>query len=161
MWIAYALCAGVWIWVAVAADDEVAGHFDMSGNVTRWDTKWSFLGVLGGVILVLGVLCALARRLIGRVPGQMVNLPGRSAHDYWTAPENRPDFDRKMSADLEWLGAATALLIAWIVGVAGSATDDGVDVWILAAPTVLYVVAVLAYTAYVVWGGRYRVPRTD
>jgi hypothetical protein len=51
-----------------------------------------------------------------KVPASMVNLPSRKMHEYWTAAENRPELNRKMAEDLEWIGAATALLFAWITG---------------------------------------------
>lgn len=80
-------------------------------------------------------------------------------HDYWTAPENRPTLNRKMAEDLDWMGAATALLLAWIVGVSGSTVGDSVSVWVLAVPTTLYLLAILAYVVFIIKGGRYRVPK--
>jgi hypothetical protein len=59
---------------------------------------------------------------------------------------------------LDWIGVSTNLLLAWFGGVAGTTADDGANVWVLAVPTGLYMLAVLGYTVFIVRGGRYRVP---
>ncbi|WP_255285216.1 hypothetical protein [Rhodococcus globerulus] len=41
-----------------------------------------------------------------------------------------------------------------MAAVAGTSTDGSVDTWLLVAPTVLYLVGVLGYCAYMIWGGR-------
>ncbi|MDV8069807.1 hypothetical protein R4P64_25060 [Rhodococcus sp. IEGM 1366] len=156
LWLAFGAFAIAWTWVAATAGDEIPGHFDASGAVTRWDSKWSFLGPIGGICLGLTLAFGSARFLIPRVPGHAISIAN---HRYWTDPVNRAEFDRRISEDLEWLGAATALLLAWIAAVAGTSTDGSVDTWLLVAPTVLYLVGVLGYCAYMIWGGRYRVPQ--
>ena len=147
------------IWVAVTAGDRVPAHFDGSGQVDRMESKLSFLLTMGGIGFAIIGLFASIGWWFPKVPGSMVNLPSRTMHEYWTAAENRPELNRKMAEDLEWIGAATALLFAWITGVAGATTGDSVGVWVLAVPTALYLLAVLGYVVFVVKGGRYRVSK--
>lgn len=158
LWIAFAVFVGVWVWVAVTAAADVPGHFDASGAVTRWDSKWSFLLPIGGIGVALTAVFAGARWLLPRVPGHAINLPNRSAHQFWTSPAHRGEFDRRIAEDLEWLGAATLLLLAWMMGVSGTTTGDSASGWALGVPTVLYLAGVLGYCAYMIWGPRYRVP---
>lgn len=158
LWLAFAVFTGVWMWLAVTAGPEVPGHFDGSGEVTRWDSKWSFLLPIGGVAAAVTAVFAAARRLLPRISGRAINLPNRAAHRYWTSPANRGEFDRRVAEDLEWIGAATLLLLAWMMGVSGQTTGTGVSSWALVVPTVLYLAGVLGYCAHMVAGARYRVP---
>ncbi|WP_415977066.1 hypothetical protein [Rhodococcus sp. 077-4] len=150
---------GVLIWVAVTAGDVLPAHFTASGQVDRVETKSSFLLTTGGIGLVLIGFFASVGWWLPRLPAQLVNLPSRRMHDYWTASENRPALNRKMAEDLDWMGAATALLLAWIVGVSGRTVGHSVSAWVLAVPTALYLLAILGYTVFIIKGGRYRVPK--
>ncbi|MDZ7914725.1 MAG: hypothetical protein U5N21_14310 [Rhodococcus sp. (in: high G+C Gram-positive bacteria)] len=150
---------GALIWVGVTAGDQVPAHFDGSGQVDRMETKLSFLLTMGGVGFAMIVLFASIGWWFPKVPATMVNLPSRTMHEYWTAAENRPELNRKMAEDLEWIGAATALLFAWITGVAGATTGGSVSMWVLAVPTAIYMLSILGYVVFVVKGGRYRVPK--
>ena len=134
-------------------------HFDGSGQVDRTESKQSFLLTMGGIGFALVGLFASTAWWFPKIPASMVNLPSRTVHEYWTAAENRPELNRKMAEDLEWIGAGTALLLAWITGVAGATTGDSVSVWVLAVPTGLYMLAIVGYVVYIVKGGRYRVPK--
>lgn len=73
-------------------------------------------------------------------------------------PCNRAEFDRKIGADIQTIVAATVLLLAWVLAVSGSATGDAVSTGVLDAPIITYLVSILGYCAYLVWGARYRVP---
>ncbi|WP_255182516.1 hypothetical protein [Rhodococcus sp. 06-1460-1B] len=150
---------GALMWVAVTAGDVLPAHFTGSGRVDRVESKSSFLLTTGGIGFVLIGFFASVGWWLPRLPAQLVNLPSRRMHDYWTAPENRPTLNRKMAEDLDWMGAATALLLAWIVGVSGSTVGHSVSVWVLAVPTVLYLLAILGYVVFIIKGGRYRVPK--
>jgi hypothetical protein len=114
---------------------------------------------MGGIGFAMIGLFASIGRWFPKVPASMVNLPSRTMHEYWTAPENRPELNRKMAEDFGWIGAATALLFACITGVAGATTGDSVSIWVLAVPTALYLLAILGYVVFVVKGGRYRMPK--
>ena len=145
--------------VGVVAGDEVPAHFDGSGNVTRMESTAPFLLVTGGIGLAIALLFGTARRWIPKVPAQLINMPSVKTHDYWTAPEQRPQLDRMIAEDLEWVGAATMVLIAWVAAVSGTTTGKSVGVWMLVVPTVLYTVGVVGYVVFVISSGRYRVPK--
>ncbi|MGF0313640.1 hypothetical protein [Rhodococcus sp. IEGM1428] len=150
---------GSLVWVAVTAGDVLPAHFTGSGQVDRVESKSSFLLTTGGIGLVLIGFFASVGWWLPRLPAQLVNLPSRRMHDYWTAPENRPTLNRKMAEDLDWMGAASALLLAWIVGVSGSTVGDSVSVWVLVVPTALYLLAILGYVVFMIRGGRYSIPK--
>jgi hypothetical protein len=151
------------VFVAATSDGDVPAHFDGSGVVTRTESPWSFVATMAGVGLALGVLFAGARRWIRYIPAQMINLPDPRAHRYWTHPAQRATFDHMIAEDLEWIGAATIALLTWMTVVAGTTgSDDGsVSTWVLAAPTVAYVLGIAGYAMYVIRGGKYRVPEDD
>ncbi|MBY4130886.1 hypothetical protein HQO83_21045 [Rhodococcus fascians] len=150
---------GALVWVALTAGDEVPAHFTGSGQVDRMESTASFLLTTGGIGLVLIGFFVSIGWWLPKVPAQLINLPSRRMHDYWTSAENRPELNRKMAEDLQWIGAATALLLAWIVGVSGTAVGDSVSVWVLAVPTTLYLLIVLGYVVFMIKGGRYRIPK--
>lgn len=156
--------AAVWVAVAVAGPTEIAGHIDASGEVTRWDSKWVVLGGLGVVGVAFAVLFGSSGWLLARLPAGAINLPGRRRKEYWMRPANRDEFNRRMSADLQVLGAATMVLLAWLLAattVFSASGETSAGGWSFVVPVVLYLVALLGYTAYVAVGGRYRVPGGD
>ncbi|OZC41046.1 hypothetical protein [Rhodococcoides fascians] len=150
---------GVLVWVAVTAGDEIPAHYDGSGQVDRMDSKLSFLLTMGGTGFVMIGLFVSVGWWLPKLPAQMVNLPSRRLHEYWTAPENRPELNRKISEDLDWIGVASALLFAWICVVSGTTTGASVSAWVFVVPTVLYVVVILGYAAFAFMGSRYRIPK--
>jgi hypothetical protein len=149
---------GSLVWVAVTAGTEIPAHFDGSGQVDRMDSKLSFLLTMGGTGFLLIGLFASVGWWLPKLPAQMVNLPSRRLHEYWTSAEKRPELNRKMAEDLDWIGVASALLMSWIGVVAGTVTGESVSVWLFAVPTALYVIAILGYAVHVFKGGRYRIP---
>lgn len=88
-----------------------------------------------------------------------IKLPSPQAHRYWTAPERRAKFDRRVASDLEWIGASALALLASLLVVVGSTTTGAVSPVALAGPTAAYLVTALGYSAYMVCRPRYRVPR--
>ncbi|OZD02376.1 hypothetical protein CH275_17190 [Rhodococcus sp. 06-235-1A] len=149
---------GALIWVGTTADDQVPAHFTGWGQIDRMESKSSFLLTTGGIgMLLIGFFASVAWWL-PKVPARMVNMPSRRMHEYWTTAEHRPELNRKMAEDFDWIGSATALLLAWMVVVSGSTTGDSVNGWILVAPTASFLVAVLGYVAYLIKGNRYRIP---
>ncbi|MGV8875198.1 MAG: hypothetical protein ACOH2Q_21890 [Rhodococcus sp. (in: high G+C Gram-positive bacteria)] len=150
---------GSLVWVAVTAGDEIPAHFDGSGQVDRMESKASFLLTTGGIGVVLIGFLGSVGWWLPKVPAQMVNLPSRHMHEYWTADENRPELNRKMAEDLDLIAAATALLLSWFVLLSGATTGTAVGAWFLVVPTALYLLIVLGYVVFMIKGGRYRIPK--
>lgn len=158
LWLAIVVFAVAWLWTAITAGDELPARIDGSGTVTRWDSKWSFLTVVGLVGGFTSAFFAGWRYLVRRVPGHMINLPDLEAWNHWISPENRPRFDRMIAEDLEWIGVATVALLAWITVVAGSVDGDDVGLWTMGLPTGAYTVGIIVYSMVMIFGTRYRIP---
>ncbi|WP_245548568.1 hypothetical protein [Gordonia namibiensis] len=150
--------AAVWIGVAVVGSDEMAGHIGLDGEVTRWDSKWVFLGWLGVVGLVLVVIFGGAERVLSRLPASAVNFPSRRRKAYWMEPSNREEFNRRMGDDLSLLGGATLLMMAWLLAASAIIGSSDSASWTLAIPVAIYLVAVVGYTVYISVGSRYAIP---
>ncbi|MFE0750471.1 DUF1648 domain-containing protein [Gordonia sp. NPDC058843] len=158
--IAAAVFVSVWVAVAVAGPDRIAGHVDAAGEVTRWDSKWVVLAGLGAVGLLFVVIFGFSGALLARLPARAINLPGRRRKEYWMRPAHRTEFNRLMAEDLELIGAATMVLLAWLLAATTifSATGEtSMNGWAFAVPLVIYVVALVGYTVYIAAGARYRV----
>ena len=158
--LATAVFASVWVAVAVAGPARIAGHLDAAGEVTRWDSKWVVLAGLGAVGLLFVVVFGFSGRLLARLPARAINLPGRRRKDYWMRAENRPEFNRLMAEDLELIGAATMMLLAWLLAattVFSASGETSMNGWAFAVPLVVYVVASMGYATYIAVGARYRV----
>lgn len=158
--LATAVFAVVWILTALFADSRLPAHFNSSGEVNRWDDKWSLLGPLAGVGVAMVVIFGGAEFIFRRMPARMINLPNHKRHAYWTAPENRAEFNRRFAGDMQAIGAAAVLLLAYVLAVCATAGGP-VNVWVLAAPTVAFLVFVLGYIVYMSVGPRYRIPPED
>lgn len=158
--LAAAVFASVWVAVAVAGPARIAGHIDAAGEVTRWDSKWVVLAGLGAVGLLFVVIFGFSGPLLARLPARAINLPGRRRKEYWMRAAHRAEFNRLMAEDLELIGAATMLLLAWLLAAttlfsaSGEASMNG---WAFAVPLVVYVLALIGYTVYIAVGARYRV----
>ena len=81
---------GAMVWVAVTAGNELPAHFTGSGRVDRVESKSSFLLTTGGIGFALIGFFASIGWWLPKVPAQLVNLPSRRMHEYWTSPKNRP-----------------------------------------------------------------------
>lgn len=155
LWVSIALFVAVCVTVLLTADGDVPAHVSADGSVNRWESPAVFIGIIGGIGLGVGILFLVLPLLVARVPAWMINLPNAQAHAYWTAPENRPAFERLLVADTDAIGAATLLLIAWCTGATGLAAGD-VGPWVIAVPTAIYLVVVLVICMRMAIGPRYR-----
>lgn len=158
LWPSAAVFVLVWAAVAVAGPETVAGHVGPGGEVTRWDSKWELLTVFG--LTAAGIVIAFGGMgwLLARIPASAVNLPNRRRKEYWTRPENRDRLNRMLSEDMGLIGAATLLLMAWLLVVLTRAGDHGTDTWALLGPVLIFLAAVIAYTIHLAVGSRYAIP---
>lgn len=142
LWFTIFASALAWTWVAVTTGG--------------WANKWVLLAVLGVVGVVIAGLFLSWRRSIPRVPDRWIWTTRPEHREYWTAPGNRAEFARRIVADLEWIGAATLLLLTVLVLVIGSATGTPEQPWALALPIALFVAGIIGLGVSMVVGPRYR-----
>jgi len=141
------LYAGAVLWAWSTFPDRVPVHWGGGGDVDRVvsrDRAVVELVVIGGALtLVLGGAAALVRRL----PLGGINVPHK---EFWSRPENRPELDRRLAADLWLVATATLLLLAVIVVEVGLVADDpdprlGPLFWVA---LVVYLVVVLGLAVH-------------
>lgn len=89
--------------------DVMASHFGATGRPDGWQGKTSFFityGVLFG--FTLSVLLAIGK-LLQFLPAGVINIPHR---DYWLVPERRPEAIARLTAAMDWLSVAIAVMLA-------------------------------------------------
>ena len=92
--------------------DRIASHFDAAGQADGWSSKSAFL--LSNLVLVTGLALIFLSlpSWLGKIPNARINLPNK---DYWLAPGRRAATLQTVQRRMEWLGAATLVLILGIV----------------------------------------------
>ena len=151
--VAYAI---VVVWQAFTLPETVPGHMDAAGNITRWASRTEHVLLAAGVGVLMVAVFLLPTMLTKRMPTSMVNLPHK---EYWTRPENWPAAQRRLRDDLGWMGAATLAFMAFIMAqVAGATGGEAQPVWVFWVVTAVYLVGVLAYSAWMSLGSRWRPP---
>lgn len=142
LWAAIAVFVVAWIWVALAAG--------------TWNDKWVFLSVVIVIGALLSVLFLGSRRFAPRLPTKWFRVSDPHAREYWSTPDHRGEFNRRISADLEWIGAATMLFLSAILLAFGSDSGAPAHNWTLIIPVAVFVIVVLGYCSYMIFGPRYR-----
>ena len=151
--VAYAI---VVVWQAFTLPDTVPGHMDAAGNITRWTSRTAHVLMATGVGVLVVAVFLLPAALIKRLPTSMLNLPHK---EYWTRPENWPAAQQRLGDDLGWMGAATLAFMAFIMAqVAGATGGEAQPVWVFWVVTAVYLVGVLAYSAWMSLGSGWRPP---
>ncbi len=91
--------------------DPIASHFDGAGQANGWSSKSEFL--TSNLLLVVGMTAMFLSVgwLVSKVPAAWVNLPNK---DYWLAPKRRAATLDAMGQQMEWLAAATLVLLLGI-----------------------------------------------
>lgn len=91
--------------------ERVASHFDGAGQADGWSSKSEFL--ITNLVLVagIGLLFLGIAALLDKVPNAWINLPNK---DYWLAPDRRAATLDVIQRQMEWLGAATVVLLLGI-----------------------------------------------
>jgi uncharacterized membrane protein len=154
--LAVAIRIGTLIWSAVRLPAQVATHFGASGAADGWGTRGSYLAFSIGIsaLVVLGIpAIGLAAT---RGSGTSLSIPHK---DYWLRPENLGELRRRLTADLLFFGAVTALLMAWIDILVVRANETAVPTlgnasWVALG---VYLVVVLGWTVWMMTK-RYAVP---
>lgn len=104
-------CVAHALWYYPRLPEQVAHHFDASGQPDAWGSKLDFLisylvtiGVTAVTFLGIGLL-------MPKLPDRAINLPNKN---YWLAPEQRRQTMDSMLAALLWFGSLTMLLLLGI-----------------------------------------------
>ena len=135
----------VLIWFAVALPDRVPGHFGLSGEVNRYDDKGVFVAAMAGIGVVMALLFGAARWWLPKLPGSVINLPGKKAHAYWTSPAHRDEFNGIMASAMETIGVFVLLLLTVIVLISGVAgLGATIPAWVFWLVTVAFLAAMMA-----------------
>lgn len=142
--------------------DTVPQHVGSSGEVNAWASKSSHVLVMMGLGAFLLLVTVGSKALVSRVDASWINLPGRASHAYWTAPDNRPRFNRRMGADIDFLMGVTFVFIAVVSVTMALTTGRGGSADPSTIPSVLavsvYLLVVIGYCAFLAVGSRYAVP---
>ncbi len=91
--------------------ERVATHFDGQGFADGWSSRTEFYWTTLAMIIGTGLLSLGIIWLVSRIPAAHINLPNK---DYWLAPERRVATLDVMGRHMEWLAAATLVLLLGI-----------------------------------------------
>lgn len=136
---------GTIVWSAVKLPEHLATHFGLSGAADGWASRSSYLAfsIVMSALVVIGM--PLLARAATAGSGVLLNIPNK---DYWLRDENRPELRRRLTDDMLFAGALTALLLAWVdvlvVQANRSASPTlGASVWVAMG---VYLVVILGWT---------------
>ncbi len=91
--------------------ERIAMHFDGRGVADGWSSRAEFYWTTIAMTIGMGLLFLGVTWWVGRVPDAAINLPNKA---YWLAPERRAATLDYMARQMEWLAAATLLLMLGI-----------------------------------------------
>ena len=99
------------VWAATHLPEQIATHFGASGAADGWGTRGGYLAfdIAISAALVLGLPMLVG--VMVRGSGVGLSIPHK---DYWLRPENRPQLQRRLMADMLFLGGAVGLLLSWV-----------------------------------------------
>jgi uncharacterized membrane protein len=92
--------------------ETVASHFDGAGEPDGFQSKNAFVGFSTAMLVLTLFLFGGLGPLFRKFPSNWFNLPNR---DYWLAPERREQTLEAISAQMEWLGAASLGLYLFVI----------------------------------------------
>ncbi|MDO5534137.1 MAG: hypothetical protein Q4F65_05750 [Propionibacteriaceae bacterium] len=156
LWAATAGYAALLVWQGFVLPEAVPGHIGPDGGVTRWGSRTEHLivGTVLGAVMVAAF--ALPAVFIHRIDAAFLNVPHK---EYWLRPEHRPAAQRMLADDMGWMGAATLVFIGFMMWQLGEvARGRPFPSWVLWAATGVFVAGVVAYSAWMSKGSRWRPP---
>jgi uncharacterized membrane protein len=123
--------------------EQVASHFDGSGEANGFQSRPMFLAFHAGSIVLLSVVFLLVPALLHRIPPALINMPRK---DYWLAPERRESSMALLAALLTWFGVASLALTTVVIELVlranlpgGSGRLSAVLLWALLGAYFLFV----------------------
>ena len=103
----FAISESVWAWPRLP--EQVASHFDASGNPNGWSAKGGFFALMGGVWLLIVGLFFVLPYWIPRIPDALINMPHK---DHWLSPERRGESLAWLRDWMQETGILTLVLMA-------------------------------------------------
>ena len=132
----------VWFWVE--SPENVATHFDSSGQPDGWSSKAGLLWLFVPLGVGLPVLMSI-RPLFEKLPAPLINAPHK---EYWLERDEKTYLVGCVMELLRITAGLTALLIAAIlVIIAEGARSATMSEWLTFVPTAIF----LAATGLAVW----------
>lgn len=122
--------------------DRMATHFDGAGAADGWSSRTEFTVMSLAMALGMGLIFLGTTAWLDRIPNAWINLPHK---EYWLAPERRTATLDAFAREMEWLGAATLVLLLGITQLTIEANLTGSGslgngFWLLFGSYMLYVV---------------------
>lgn len=162
LWIGIVTYVGGLLLTLLIGPDTVPQHIGSSGEVNAWASKSSHVLFMAGLGAFLLLVTVGSKAFVSRVDASWINLPDRAAHAYWTAPANRPRFNRRMGADIDLLMGITFVFVAIIsttVALTAQRTEPAGPFGITSVIAVsIYLAAMIGYCIALAVGRRYAVP---
>lgn len=162
LWVGVVVYVGGLMLTLLIAPGAVPQHVDFSGEVNAWTSKPGHILFIVGLGAFLFLVTLGTKAFVSRVDASWINLPDRAAHAYWTAPRNRPTFNRRMAADIDFLMGITFIFVAIIsttVALTAQQTDSAGSFGFTSVIAVsVYLVTMIGYCIALAVGRRYAVP---
>ena len=162
LWIGVVVYIGGLMLSLLSAPDTIPQHVSFSGEVNAWASKPSHVLFMAGLGAFLFLVTVGSKAFVSRVDASWVNLSNRAAHAHWTAPRNRPTFNRRMGADIDFLMGITFIFVALIsttMALTDHRTESAGSSGITSAIAVsIYLVVMIGYCIALTVGSRYAVP---
>lgn len=89
--------------------EQVASHFDASGQPDGWMSKPFYAAFMVGMTLFIAGVFIVMAYLTANIPVRWINLPHK---DYWLAGERRAETLAYLKTFSLWMGTATMILMA-------------------------------------------------
>ena len=107
-----AIAAGLFVWLTGGQmPNEVASHFDASGNADGFVARDSYLILMVTVIAFTTLFVGGIGTFLPSLPDDLINLPNKS---YWLAAERKADSLRYVSRWLQVSAAAIAVFLCYV-----------------------------------------------
>lgn len=161
LWIGIVAYVSGLLLTLLIAPDTVPQHVSVSGDVDAWMSKPAHVLFMAGLGAFLLIVTLGSKALVSRVDASWINLPGRAAHAYWTAPRNRLTFNRRMGADIDFLMGITFIFVAIVsttVALTAQRTESAGSGLTPVIAVSIYLVTMIGYCIALAVGRRYAVP---
>lgn len=99
------------VWQMPKLPDQVASHFDASGNPDSSMQRGVYFGFMLCLLVGMPVFLVVVSKSIRVLPASLINVPNRS---YWLAPERRDATLVRIEGTMLWITIATQIFLVAI-----------------------------------------------